>query len=161
MSELHLWRRDLNCDRYVSALHDRGGVLKVAQWGEGFEKWGERTSPTLPRTVPVGDKGLNLLRNQSVTKVNGRWTRRVIREPRKFSLKDLKKCSLWTPSRIMPIRSTQTRGYEFPRLWNIEDCGNKVDAKIQEWGDPQPHHEKNGAQRRGRFPGLYHKKEYM
>ena len=52
----------------------------------------------------------------------------------------------------MPIRSTQTRGYEFPQLWNIEDCGNEVDAKILEWGDPQPHHEKNGGPTKGRVP---------
>ena len=61
----------------------------------------------------------------------------------------------------MPIRSTQTSGCEFPQLWNIEDCGNEVDAKILGWGEPQPYQEKNGAQRRGRFPGLYPKKEHM
>ena len=31
-------------------------------------------------------------------------------------------------------RTTQTSGCEFPQLWNIEDCGNEVDAKILEWG---------------------------
>lgn len=32
-----------------------------------------------PVDYGVGEKGLNLLTNQSVTKVNGRWTLRVIR----------------------------------------------------------------------------------
>ena len=47
---------------------------------------GERTSPTpapdrkhTSGDYGVRDKGLKLLTNRSVTKVNGRWTRLVIR----------------------------------------------------------------------------------
>ena len=64
------------------------GFWRLPSEGKDFKNGGTYFSNSAPDRkhtsrdpvdYDVGDKGLNLLTNRSVTKVNGRWTRRVIR----------------------------------------------------------------------------------
>ena len=169
VSELHLWRRDLNCHRCKSSSWQTRGFEGCPVRGR-ILKMGERTSPTLPQTASTLVETQSTMMSEikvwicsqigALPRWMGGGRGALYGEPRKFCLKVLKNCSTWTPSRIMLNRTTQTSGCEFPQLWNIEDCWNEVDAKILGWGEPQPYQEKDGGQRRGRFPGLYHRKEH-
>ena len=94
-------------------------TITYIYWGftfEGYTVRGERTSPTLPQTQTLMETQSTMVSEKKVwicsqIRALPRWMgggrSALYGVPRKFSLKGLKKCSTWIPSRIMPIRSTQ------------------------------------------------------